>query len=282
MAADLYADESAEDRPLRSALKNWFMDYPPITRPLVAEVKAVELIFRIEFGYQLHLTPWGGGGAQRFCWGGPCATGDLIAHDFDIDLAYVSRARVPQAGVLREAREISGVFPSAWPGDGQAFACAVHAGRGWPDPMAPRITVSRIWTSFSTGGLALCLSDPSGRSARPRGDAVSHGASCGAFRFLAPAAGRAVSSISPSGPDWRVPKAAEGPQRSQPPLNGLLRIFCIRPERAPCPPAVAALPHNPPAAARAGRIPRARASARPALNRGLPSQKQPDPPPPSG
>ncbi|WP_158217946.1 LicD family protein [Marinibacterium profundimaris] len=54
-------------------------------------------MFQVEFGLQLFLT-----------WGtllGAIREGDLIPHDFDIDVAYVSRAR-SAAGVTRERKRI--------------------------------------------------------------------------------------------------------------------------------------------------------------------------------
>lgn len=83
----------------------WFMDYDPAyLDALVADLKSIELIFQIEFGLQIFLTYGTLLGAIR--------EGDLIGHDYDIDVSYISRANTPQ-GILDERARIFNLFDRA-------------------------------------------------------------------------------------------------------------------------------------------------------------------------
>ena len=119
------------------------MDYPSAYLDgLILQLKELELVFRIEFGLQLYLT-----------WGtllGAIREGDLIGHDFDIDVAYVSRAR-SKAGVLRERERIESHFRRfgrviGTSGPGRFMVAAGPAPSGIVEHGL------EIWTSFSTGG----------------------------------------------------------------------------------------------------------------------------------
>jgi hypothetical protein len=92
MSTDLYAiNPKRTDHYGRPS--KWFMDYPDdYLDRLVHSLKSVEVIFQVEFDLQVFLT-WG----TLLC---AMREGDLIPHDFDIDISYVSRAR-SAAGVLR-------------------------------------------------------------------------------------------------------------------------------------------------------------------------------------
>ena len=101
MANDLYASYP-ERRDHYGRPSKWFLDYPETyLDALIGELKAVELIMQVEFGLQIYLT-----------WGtllGAMREGDLIMHDFDIDVAYVSRARSPE-GLRSERARIFNLF----------------------------------------------------------------------------------------------------------------------------------------------------------------------------
>jgi len=171
------------------------MDYPAdYLDRLVAEVKAVELIFRIEFGYQLHLT-----------WGtllGAVRDGDLIAHDFDIDLAYVSRAR-SQAGVLRERAKILAFFQAHGRVTGKPSLARFMLG-GVAGPHGTSDHGIEIWTSFSTGGRHYAYPILPGvlpaRAVTPFRTVQLRG-----VPFLAPRRAERFLDLA-IGPDWRVPK----------------------------------------------------------------------------
>ncbi|MBF9060333.1 hypothetical protein HKCCSP123_14200 [Rhodobacterales bacterium HKCCSP123] len=171
------------------------MDYPAeYLDRLVAEAKAVELIFRVEFGYDLHLT-----------WGsllGAVRGGDLIPHDFDIDLAYVSRAR-SKAGVLRERARILGFFRrhgrvTGTPSPGRFMLGGVAGPRGTSDHGI------EIWTSFSTGGQHYAYPILPGvlpaRAVTPFRKVQLRG-----LAFSAPRRAERFLDLA-IGPDWRVPK----------------------------------------------------------------------------
>jgi hypothetical protein len=90
---------------------------------LVAKAKSVELAFRIEFGLALFLV-----------WGtllGAVRGGDLIRHDFDVDMAYVGRA-------IRPFRQVSlrGV-PFNAPKRSEAFLDQA-IGPDWRVPRLPK------------------------------------------------------------------------------------------------------------------------------------------------
>lgn len=194
MSTDLYADDPERidhyGRPSK-----WFLDYPPAyLDALVAEVKAVELIFRVQFGYQLHLT-----------WGtllGAVREGDLIAHDFDIDVAYVSRART-KAGVLRERAKMLAFFQRFGRVMGRPSPARFLLG-GVPAPSGRSEHGIEIWTSFSTGG---------DHYAYPILPGVLPARAVTPFRtvhlrgvpFQAPRRAERFLDLA-IGPDWRVPK----------------------------------------------------------------------------
>ena len=123
------------------------------------------LIFRIEFGYQLHLT-----------WGtllGAVRDGDLMRMDFDIDSPMVSRARSQAGSAAVSARKSWRFFQAHGRVTGKPSLARFMLG-GVAGPMAPRITGIEIWTRLQHGGAHYAYPILPG-VCPPAGDAVSHG-----------------------------------------------------------------------------------------------------------
>ncbi|MCB1389057.1 MAG: hypothetical protein KDK12_07965 [Rhodobacteraceae bacterium] len=194
MTADLYADNPERidhyGRPSK-----WFLDYPEAyLDALVAELKALELVLQVEFGLPMYLT-----------WGtllGAVREGGLIAHDFDIDVAYVSRAR-SSAGVLAEQRRIRAHFERfgrviGKPSPGRFMIAAARAPSGLHDHGI------ELWTSFTTGGAHYAYPTLPGvlpaRAVRPFRTATLRG-----IPFNVPRQAERFLDLA-IGPDWRVPK----------------------------------------------------------------------------
>ena len=174
MSTDLYANNPKRTDHYGRPSK-WFMDYPDdYLDRLVHSLKSVEVIFQVEFDLQVFLT-----------WGtllGAMREGDLIPHDFDIDISYVSRAR-SAAGVLRERQKIfdhfaafnlimKGASPGRFmlcaersPAGGydhgiEVFTSFVRHGRFYGYPTLPGTLSSRAIKPFRTAtlrGVPFCV-----------------------------------------------------------------------------------------------------------------------------
>jgi hypothetical protein len=194
MSADLYAGNPERidhyGRPSK-----WFMDYPPdYLDRLVGELKAVELILQVEFGLQLYLT-----------WGtllGAVREGDLIAHDFDIDVGYVSRARSKE-GVLRERQRIYDHFRRF----GRVVGTSAPGRFMISGAAAPSGLIDHgieIWTSFTTKGThyayPILPGVLPGNAIKPFRTATLRG-----IPFAVPRQAERFLDFA-MGPDWRVPK----------------------------------------------------------------------------
>lgn len=173
----------------------WFLDYPDdYLDALVAELKTLELVFRVEFGLQIYLT-----------WGtllGAMREGDLIPHDFDIDVAYVSRAR-SAAGVTRERAAILAHFQRfgrviGTPSPGRFMVSAV------PAPSGDHEHGIEIYTSFVTGGrfygYPTLPGILPGRAIKPFRTATLRG-----VEFSVPRRAERFLDLA-IGEDWRVPR----------------------------------------------------------------------------
>lgn len=175
---------------------NWFSDASPAyLDALVADMKELELIFRLEFGLQLFLYYGTLLGAVR--------NGDFIPHDFDIDMAYVSRARSAE-GILRERDRIE-TFLSQYgrtrpsPAKGRLVINAA------PDPAhGTRFFGIEIFTCYHHHGKFFGYSSYPGtlstRAIKPFSQATLRGVS-----FAAPARPQAVLQAH-YGDDWQTPK----------------------------------------------------------------------------
>ncbi|MBS0124578.1 hypothetical protein [Thetidibacter halocola] len=194
MTTDLHASSPERvdhyGRPSR-----WFMDYPSdYLDASVHEAKAIELASRIEFGLDLFLV-----------WGsllGAVRGGDLIPHDFDIDMAYVSRARSAQ-GVLRERAVVLAHFQRFGRVlDGHSPGRFMLRGIGGPGDRFDHGI--EIYTCFVTQGLFYAYPTLPGtlpsRAIRPFRQVALHGVS-----FNAPKRSEAFLDQA-IGPDWRVPR----------------------------------------------------------------------------
>lgn len=194
MSDDLYAG-APERIDQYGRPSKWFLDYPPdYLDALVREVKALELIFRVEFGLQIYLT-----------WGtllGAMRAGDLIPHDFDIDVGYVSRAR-SKAGVLRERARIFDHFDAY----GRVLSGSEPGRFMLRANLSPEGTYAHgieVYASFVTGGRFYGYPTLPGtlsrREVRPFRDVTLRG-----LTFKAPR--RADLFLEQAmGADWRVPK----------------------------------------------------------------------------
>lgn len=173
----------------------WFVDYPSeYLDGLVSDLKEIDLILDLEFGLQMYLT-----------WGtllGAVREGDLIGHDFDIDVAYVSRAR-SERGVLRERRRILEHFARfggviGKPAPGRFMVTGRRAPGGAYDHGI------EIWTSFVAGadyyGYPSLPGVLPARAIRPFGQARLRG-----VPFRVPRQTSVFLDLT-YGKDWHVPR----------------------------------------------------------------------------
>lgn len=173
----------------------WFMDYDPAyLDALVADLKSIELIFQVEFGLQIFLTYGTLLGAIR--------EGDLIGHDSDIDVSYISQANSAE-GILAERARIFALFDQAGrvaghPTHGRFMMLSV------PSPLGGYDHGIEVFTSFLRGDRYFGYTSAPGtlpanafsplRSAKLRG-----------VEFQVPGKAEDVLDVLIA-PDWRIPR----------------------------------------------------------------------------